>query len=41
MNLQREDIHPLQDTCPYLISYRSDGDGGMFRNGFMKGNGRV
>lgn len=19
MNLQREDIHPVQDTCPYLI----------------------
>ena len=20
MKLQREDIHPLQDTCPYLLS---------------------
>ena len=22
MKLQREDIHPLQDTCPYFRSYR-------------------
>ena len=21
MNLQREDIHPVQDTCPYFSCY--------------------
>ena len=28
MKLQREDIHPLQDTCPYF----STAEGGVYRH---------